>query len=101
MSNLDGNVKDIYSMDNPDVEAAWKAVRYEHVTAITAEEARRLPGHRQTAELYGPQEGYAVLLEVFHQVHCLVSFGNVRSCTVLILDTGRYPESVLRESNTV
>lgn len=71
---IDGDIEDIYSMHSPHVEAAWEAVRYEHITAITAEEMARLPGHRHTAQLYGPQEGHAVLLEVFHQIHCLVGF---------------------------
>ncbi|CRG90522.1 hypothetical protein PISL3812_07566 [Talaromyces islandicus] len=81
LSNIDGDAYDIYSMHNPDVEGAWEAVRYEHITAISAEEMAHLPGRRKTAELYGQEEGYAVLLEVFHQIHCLDSirkgyFGN-------------------------
>lgn len=62
-------------MQNPEVEKAWDSVQFPFITAITAEEMSHLPGHRSTAELYGPEEGYAVLLEVFHQIHCLVSHG--------------------------
>lgn len=41
------------------------------MTAITVEEYSRVSPSKQTAHLYGGEEGYGVLLEVFHQLHCL------------------------------
>lgn len=42
---------------------------------ISLEEAGRLPS--ETAPLYGGEEGYAGVLEVFHQLHCLVRITRV------------------------
>jgi hypothetical protein len=97
MSNLDGDVEDIYSMQNPNVEDAWKAVGFQHVTAITAEEMAHLPGHRQTAKLYGGQEGGAVLLEVFHQIHCLVRTSSLKPEARVDTSLDRHPQRLLRK----
>jgi hypothetical protein len=50
------------------------------IIRLTEEEASRLP--HKPAKLYGGKEGeYAGVLEVFHQLHCLV-----RSCYQLVPD---------------
>ena len=41
------------------------------VIRITDEEMDQMP--TKTARLYGGEEGYAGILEVFHQLHCLAS----------------------------
>ena len=72
-SNIHSNVFDPYSRDNPNVDEAWKALVDTHITTISEEEKQKLPGGRFTARAYGGEDGYAVLIEVFHQLHCLVS----------------------------
>ena len=42
------------------------------VIRITDEEMKQMP--TKTARLYGGEEGYAGILEVFHQLHCLASW---------------------------
>jgi hypothetical protein len=50
------------------------------IIRLTEEEASRLP--HKPAKLYGGKEGeYAGVLEVFHQLHCLV-----RNCYQLVPD---------------
>lgn len=71
-SNIHSNVMDPYSRDNPDVDHAWKKMIDMHLTTITPEEKQRLPGGRDTAPAYKDEENFAVILEVFHQLHCLV-----------------------------
>ncbi|KAK1749454.1 hypothetical protein QBC47DRAFT_311918, partial [Echria macrotheca] len=74
LSNIHSDVFDPYSREsNPDVDEAWESIMETHITRIAADEKARLPGGRDTAPLYGGEEGYAVLLEVFHQLHCLNS----------------------------
>ena len=41
------------------------------IIRITDEEMNQMP--TKTAHLYGGEEGYAGVLEVFHQLHCLAS----------------------------
>lgn len=43
------------------------------VIKVSEEEMKRLPA--ETAPLYGGENGYAGVLEVFHQLHCLVCDG--------------------------
>ncbi|OAQ58713.2 hypothetical protein VFPPC_16944 [Pochonia chlamydosporia 170] len=71
LTNIKTGVFDPYSTANPNVEEAWKALIDTHITTITEEEKQNLPGHRNTARAYGNEPGYAVLIEVFHQLHCL------------------------------
>ena len=49
----------------------WEASLDVGVIRIADEEMSRMP--TETAHLYGGEEGYAGILEVFHQLHCLVS----------------------------
>ena len=49
----------------------WEASLDVGVIRVTDEEMSRMP--TETAHLYGSEEGYAGILEVFHQLHCLVS----------------------------
>ncbi len=49
----------------------WESVLDVGVIRISEEEMARIPA--ETAHLYGEEEGYAGILEVFHQLHCLVS----------------------------
>lgn len=66
---------------------------------ISREEAARLPS--ETAPLYGGEEGYAGVLEVFHQLHCLVRITRValrdRSLTALLrAQLEPHPQEVLQ-----
>jgi hypothetical protein len=72
LSNADGDAFDIYSQDNPEVDEVWRSLRMDKMTAISMEEYSHLPPNKHTAPLHGGEEGYVVLLEVFHQLHCLV-----------------------------
>ena len=72
LTDADSGVYDIYSPNNPDVGEVWMSLRMDKMTAITIEEYSHLLPERHTAPLYGGEEGYSVLLEVFHQLHCLV-----------------------------
>jgi hypothetical protein len=71
-SNIDGDVYDIYSQTNPNVNEAWEALLEDSMTVMTEQEISRLPKGRDTAR-FRDGEGYAVILEAFHQLHCLVS----------------------------
>ena len=49
----------------------WGSVLDVGVIRINEEEIARIPA--ETPQLYGEEDGYAGILEVFHQPHCLVS----------------------------
>ena len=56
---------------SPTLGEDWESVLDVGVIRISEEEIARIPA--ETAHLYGEEEGYAGILEVFHQLHCLVS----------------------------
>ncbi|GJP93024.1 hypothetical protein AlacWU_05923 [Aspergillus niger] len=58
-------------MDNPDVDVVWADPIVNNIIVITEEEKQKLPGGRDTARAFGAQGGYAVSIEMFHQLHCL------------------------------
>ncbi|RAL00025.1 oxidase ustYa family protein [Aspergillus ibericus CBS 121593] len=62
---------DSYSIDNPDVDSVWADPIEHTIIVITEREKQKLPGGRDTARAYGAQGGYAVSIEMFHQLHCL------------------------------
>ncbi|KAH8587734.1 hypothetical protein B0O99DRAFT_677883 [Bisporella sp. PMI_857] len=65
------NHTDPYSGENPDVDSVWADPIENIIIVITEEEKKNLPGGRDTARAYGEQNGYAVSIEMFHQLHCL------------------------------
>ncbi|KAM7185568.1 protein of unknown function (DUF3328) domain containing protein [Rhypophila sp. PSN 637] len=71
LTNIRTGVFDPYSRENPNVDEARRSLMDAHMTTITEEEKQNLPGHRDTAPAYGGEPGYAVIIEVFHQLHCL------------------------------
>ncbi|KAK0639103.1 hypothetical protein B0T16DRAFT_462808 [Cercophora newfieldiana] len=75
LSGVHNNVIDPYARSsNPDgVEDAWQSIQEDRLAIISEAEKRRLPGHRDTAPAVGEDDAYVVLLEVFHQLHCLNS----------------------------
>ncbi|KAK9773052.1 putative Tat pathway signal sequence [Seiridium cardinale] len=70
-SNAHTNYIDPYSRKNPDVNSAWGDLIETTISIISEEEKSKLPGGRETAPAYGGEKGYAVIIEVFHQLHCL------------------------------
>ena len=64
-------VNDTFGSSGPSTEEDWESSLNVGVIRITDEEMSRMP--IETAHLYGSVEGYADILEVFHQLHCLVS----------------------------
>ena len=84
-------------MSNPNVDQAWRSLIDTHVTTITEEEKNNLPGHRDTAPAYGGEPGYAVLIEVFHQLHCLVRFFSAPPPFREALDTDKTEQNAIRE----
>ncbi|KAK8067392.1 hypothetical protein PG997_014139 [Apiospora hydei] len=65
------NGSDPYSRENPNVDSAWAEPIDNIIIVISEEEKQRLPGERDTARAYGEPRGYAVSIEMFHQLHCL------------------------------
>ncbi|KAK7965738.1 uncharacterized protein PG986_000015 [Apiospora aurea] len=65
------NGSDPYSRENPNVDSAWAEPIDNIIIVINEEEKQRLPGERDTARAYGEPNGYAVSIEMFHQLHCL------------------------------
>ena len=66
-----GTVNDTVESSGPMLGKDWESVLDVGVIRISEEEIARLPA--DTARLYGEEEGYAGILDVFHQFHCLVS----------------------------
>ena len=66
-----GIVNDTVGSSGPTLGEDWESVLDVGVIRISEEEIARIPA--ETAHLYGEDEGYAGILEVFHQLHCLVS----------------------------
>ncbi|KAJ8117421.1 hypothetical protein OPT61_g1377 [Boeremia exigua] len=64
-----GIVVDRFGPSTPTMSADWGSVLDVGEIRLSAEEAARLP--KGTAHVYGPEKGYAGVLEVFHQLHCL------------------------------
>ena len=66
-----GTVNDTVGSSGPMLGEDWESVLDVGVIRISEEEIARMPA--ETAHLYGEEEGYAGILEVFLQLHCLVS----------------------------
>lgn len=70
-----GTVNDTFGSSHPSTEEDWESSLDVGVIRITDEEMSRMP--TETAHLYGGEEGYEGILELFHQLHCLVSFSRI------------------------
>jgi hypothetical protein len=68
---IEGTVTDSVTPASPITSADWGSILDVGEIRLSEEEANRLS--KGTARLYGGEEGYAGVLEVFHQLHCLVS----------------------------
>jgi hypothetical protein len=66
-------VFDIYSLDNLKHREAWESVQVNQLMIITKDELTRLPVKTATSHIPGLENEHVVMLEAFHQVHCLVS----------------------------
>lgn len=66
--------EDVYSSSSANAEEAWRALGGAGMTVITGSEMSHLPGSFHTARLQADTEQYVVLVDVFHQLHCLASF---------------------------
>ncbi|KAK0613277.1 hypothetical protein B0T14DRAFT_569346 [Immersiella caudata] len=75
LSSIHSDVFDPYSREsNPEgVDDAWDSIQEARIARISSAEKQELPGGRATGRLFGAEGGYAVLLDVFHQLHCLNS----------------------------
>ena len=65
-----GTVNDTFGSSHSSTED-WESSLDVGVIPITDEEMSRMS--TVTAHLYGGEEGYVGILEVFHQLHCLVN----------------------------
>ncbi|EFY97817.2 hypothetical protein MAA_06600 [Metarhizium robertsii ARSEF 23] len=85
-TNKNSDRIDPYSRHNPDVDIVWEGKIENTISVISEAEKQNLPGGRHTARAYGPQDGYAVMIEVFHQLHCL---NHLRTSFFMDRDNGK------------
>lgn len=70
VDEINGLVTDRITPSSPIMTADWGSVL--DVGEIRLSEAEAAKLSQDTAKLYGGEDGYAGVLEVFHQLHCLV-----------------------------
>jgi hypothetical protein len=66
-----GNVADVVFPKRDSTTEKWDSIVNVGRIRLSEDEIARLPP--STAELYRQRDGYAGTLEVFHELHCLVS----------------------------
>ncbi|KAK2871713.1 hypothetical protein FQN49_002898 [Arthroderma sp. PD_2] len=72
-SGVEGGFTPYQGRPTKENNALWDELYAHEQSHITADEARLLP-NRTTAELPYPGSGYLIVLNVFHNLHCLDSF---------------------------
>lgn len=70
VDEIQGLVTDHVTPSSPVIAAEWGSLLDVGEIRLSEAEAARLS--QGTAGLYGGEDGYAGVLEVFHQLHCLV-----------------------------